>query len=76
MGDTIVSSGLSAIFPKGIDLATITGIEKPSGNNFYDIDIKFINDFKNLEQVYVVKNVLKEEQLKLEQTTQEGDSDD
>ena len=76
LGDTIVSSGFSAIFPKGIDLATITGIEKPSGNNFYDIDIKFINDFKNLEQVYVVKNVLKEEQLLLEQTTQEGDSDD
>lgn len=76
LGDTIVSSGYSAIFPQGIDLGIITSIDKPDGSNFYDIQVKYINDFKSLEMVYIVKNVLKEEQLKIEAEVQEGESND
>lgn len=76
LGDTIVSSGFSSIFPTGINLATITEIEKPEGNNFYNITVKFINDFKKLEKVYVVKNVLRAEQDKLEEEAREGDKND
>lgn len=76
LGDTIVSSGFSSIFPTGINLATITNIEKPQGNNFYDITVKFINDFKKLEKVYVVKNILREEQNQLEAEAREGDNND
>ncbi|MDB9775115.1 rod shape-determining protein MreC [Vicingaceae bacterium] len=76
LGDTVISSGYSSIFPTGINLATVTSIEKPEGKNFYDITVKLINDFKKIEKVYVVKNVLREEQDKLEAEAQEGDNND
>tara|TARA_R110002049_G_scaffold171475_2_gene337999 strand:+ start:1230 stop:2072 length:843 start_codon:yes stop_codon:yes gene_type:complete len=76
LGDTIISSGYSSIFPSGINLATITNIEKPEGNNFYAITVKFINDFNKIEKVYVVKNVLREEQDEVEKASREEDNND
>lgn len=70
-GDTIETSGYSATFPEGIVLGTILGFEKPDGENFYDISIKFINDFKHLTHVYVVKNNYQLEQQSLEEKSEE-----
>jgi rod shape-determining protein MreC len=66
IGDTIVTSGFSATFPPGIDLATIADIIKPEGENFYTIKVNFIVDYKNISQVYVIKNIMKREQQELE----------
>ena len=46
-------------------------LEKIEGENFYDIQVKFTQDYKNLVHVYVVKNIFKNEQLKLESETVE-----
>tara|TARA_B100001109_G_scaffold255714_1_gene260288 strand:+ start:1117 stop:1953 length:837 start_codon:yes stop_codon:yes gene_type:complete len=70
-GDTIVTNGFSATFPAGITMATIEEFEKIEGENFYDIQVKFTQDYKNLVHVYVVKNIFKNEQLKLESETVE-----
>lgn len=66
-GDSIVTSGYSAIFPPGIGIGTVESISVKEGN-FYDITVKLSVDFRNLKYVAVVKNILREEQKALENT--------
>jgi rod shape-determining protein MreC len=68
-GDTVVTSG-SAIFPEGIMVGTIESFQKVVGNTFYDVTIKLSTDFSQLKYVTVVHNLLREEQMKLEQSSQ------
>jgi rod shape-determining protein MreC len=65
-GDSIVTSGYSAIFPEGIYLGEISEFQLVEGNNFYDIEVDLSMDFNNLFYVYIVTNYMKEEQLELE----------
>lgn len=68
-GDTVVTSG-SGIFPEGIMAGTIESFEKIAGNTFYDVTVKLSTDFSQLKYVMVVHNLLREEQVKLEQSSQ------
>jgi len=72
-GDTIITSGYSAIFPEGIPVATIKEFTRPKGENFYFIRLKLVNDFKKLSKVYVIKNNQKLEQKKVEEKQEEND---
>jgi rod shape-determining protein MreC len=65
IGDTIVTSGFSAIFPPNINLATIKSFDTKSGN-FYTVRARLMNDFKQLHYVWVVKNLHEDESEKLE----------
>ena len=65
-GDTIVTSAYSSIFPEGIQVGVIDEFEKISGNTFFDVTIKLSTDFSRLKYVNVVNNLMKEEQLNLE----------
>jgi len=69
-GDTIVSSGFSYIFPAGLMIGTITDYRVEQGEHFYTIPFKFSVDFNSLQYVYVVKNLMKEEQESLEKSTE------
>lgn len=73
IGDTIITSGYSATFPEGIKVATIKEFSKPDGENFYDIKVRLLNDFKQLSIVYVIKNKIKLEQTELEKDTKVED---
>jgi rod shape-determining protein MreC len=66
-GDTIVTSSFSSIFPEGIMIGTVEDFEAKEGDNFYSINVRLSTDFSNLSSVYIVENVLKEEQHKLEE---------
>jgi rod shape-determining protein MreC len=66
-GDTIVTSGYSAIFPEGIMIGYIEDFDIKEGN-FYNISVKLANDMKNLTYVYLIKNNLRGEQKKLEKS--------
>ncbi len=66
-GDTIVTSGYSAIFPENIMVGTIESIEVTSGSNWYDINILLSTNFETIEYVYVVNYLFSEEQDKLEE---------
>ncbi len=68
-GDTIVSSGFSAIFPPGILIGTVDSIQRVTEDNFFDISIKLSVDYKNLMHVYVIDNKDFEERLLLENET-------
>jgi rod shape-determining protein MreC len=68
VGDTVVTSGYSNIFPEGIMIGTIKQYDVESGTNFYNIKVELSTDFKTLKYVEVVKNTRREEQIKLEST--------
>ena len=48
-------------------IGVIDNFEPKAGDNFYSIDVKLSTDFDNLSYVYIVTNVLKEEQRNLEE---------
>ncbi|AEE19635.1 MULTISPECIES: rod shape-determining protein MreC [unclassified Dokdonia] len=66
LGDTIETSGKSAIFPKGIPIGTVNEFVLDPSKNFYTLSIKLINDMTNLGHVYVVENSYKKEIIALE----------
>ncbi|MBE0661735.1 MAG: rod shape-determining protein MreC [Bacteroidales bacterium] len=64
-GDTIVTSGFSLMFPKDIMIGTITDYFIASGDHFYTVNLQFSVDFNRLSHVYVVKNLMRAEQLSI-----------
>jgi rod shape-determining protein MreC len=65
-GDTVVTSGYSAIFPPGIPVATIEDFARNSDDNFYSIKVKLLTDFKSLSNVFVIENLNQQERKELE----------
>jgi rod shape-determining protein MreC len=72
-GDTVVTTSYSAVFPENILIGTVASADIKPGENFYNIKIKLSTNFSNLTYVYVVDNVLKSEQRKLEEATVNND---
>ncbi len=70
IGDTIVTSGYSAIYPEGILIGVISDFEM-KGGNFYEITVDLSTNFKSLSQVQVINNFKKEEQTTLENSVQD-----
>jgi len=64
-GDTIVTSGYSALFPPGIPVGTIVSHAKEHDDNFYALRIKLFTDFNRLSTVRVITNDLNEELKKI-----------
>ena len=64
-GDTIVTSGLSKIFPVGIVVGYVESVDKETAN-FLKIKVKLAVDFKRINHVYVILNNKKNEQTSLE----------
>lgn len=63
--DTIVTSGLSKIFPEGIVVGYVESVDKETAN-FLKIKVKLAVDFKRINHVYVILNNKKNEQTSLE----------
>lgn len=72
-GDTIVTSGYSAVFPQGLPVGTVIDAESDRNQNFFTLRIKLLADFTTLGNVQVVVNNQAEE-LKALQTGEENDS--
>ena len=70
-GDTVMTSGYSTIFPKGILIGKVESFEVVPGSNSYDIVVKLFKNISSLQYVYVIKNVLAEEQLNLEKEVED-----
>jgi len=67
IGDTVITSGYSTIFPPDIFIGIISEISLPPGSNYYEMNVKLNNVVSNLEYVYVVGNKLKKEQKEIEE---------
>jgi rod shape-determining protein MreC len=69
IGDTIETTGYSTIFPEGLIVGTVSNFEKPGGD-FYVIDVALKTDFRKLYFVNVIGNLMKTEQVELENSFQ------
>lgn len=56
IGDTIISSGLDGIYPKGLPIGRVTKIYKKNSGLFKNIEIETFVDFSKIEEVMVILN--------------------
>lgn len=56
VGDTVVTSGYSGVFPEGIKIGIISRVEQGNDPNYLDIDIDLSTDFSSIHYVYLVDN--------------------
>jgi rod shape-determining protein MreC len=61
IGDTIISGGMSSIFPRNIPIGVISDFNLPESTNYFNISVKLFEDFGSLRNVYIVKNDFIEE---------------
>lgn len=71
-GDTVLTSAYSSHYPEGIMVGTIEEFKIEEADNFYTIKVRFSCNYKTLTNVYVIENLYKEEQDKLEKETEES----
>jgi rod shape-determining protein MreC len=69
IGDTIETTGYSAIFPEGVLIGTVSDSKK-SGSDFYKITVELFTDFKKLHYVNIIGNLKRTELLRLENQIQ------
>jgi len=55
-GDTIVTSGYSAVFPEGIPVGVIEGKARGADDNFFTLRIRLLTDFTALSTVKIITN--------------------
>ena len=67
VGDSIVTSGYSGVFPEGILIGTIATMDRTKEAPFYELKVKLAQDFRKLSYVAVVKSNLLHELDSLEQ---------
>jgi rod shape-determining protein MreC len=72
VGDTIVTSGFSSIFPEGIMLGEVESFGKEGGDNFYNIRVKLFVDFKSLAYVEIIESTKRNEIETLENLNTDG----
>ena len=65
-GDTIVTSGLSPVFPEGIAVGIVESSVLKDGDSYYTIRVRLSTNFKRLKYVEVVQN---KDQQELEELT-------
>jgi len=54
-GENVITSGLGGVFPKGIVIGTVTGVQLNKQTGMYqDVEIKPAVDFRRLEEVIVI----------------------
>lgn len=69
-GDTIVTSAYSRTFPENIMIGTVENFERKSGEYFYTVEVRLSTEFKKISHVYIVTNILKQEQEELEKRSE------
>jgi rod shape-determining protein MreC len=70
-GMHVVTSPYSSVFPQGTNIGTIVQVIDKQDDAFHTIYIKLAADIRNARQVYLITNLLREEQETLEQSQEE-----
>ncbi|MBB1286091.1 rod shape-determining protein MreC [Flavisolibacter sp. BT320] len=70
VGDSVVTSRYSYNFPSNYLIGTVSGITNDPATGFYLLKVKTAVNFSTLQQVFVVENLMREEQLKLAADTE------
>lgn len=71
VGDSIITSGFSHIFPEGLIIGTIQDYHQNTNDNTYHISVKLATQFSSLQYVTIIRNRFYEEQMLLEKTLED-----
>ena len=61
VGDTVVTSGLGGVFPKGLPLGKVTSVEAAPGSLYYTIVIEPFGNVSTNEEVMVITSLSEEQ---------------
>ena len=61
-GDSVVTSGLGGVYPKGLPVGTVSNVTKSSGSLYYDITVEPLASVGSLEEVLVVTSLSGDQQ--------------
>lgn len=64
----IITRGKSGIFPRGIPVGMVEKTVPVEGQPIWDVTILFAENYRTVQYVYVIKNIMKAEQEELEAT--------
>ncbi|MFN5415582.1 MAG: rod shape-determining protein MreC [Flavobacteriia bacterium] len=62
----VVTRGGSGYFPKGIPVGMVSSVKSIEGKPLWNVEIIFAEDFRKIQKVYVIKNLLRTEQEEVE----------
>lgn len=68
LGDTVITSGFSTVFPEGVIVGIVDDMEDSKDGLSYNLKIKLAADFGKLSNVRVLSRNGQQEQLKLERS--------
>jgi rod shape-determining protein MreC len=67
LGDSVITSGYSNMFPAGIYVGKVSAYEIESGSPFFTIYVELASDLNKLNHVFVIDNIFRNESAKLEE---------
>lgn len=56
IGDSVYTSGYSAIFPNDLPVGVISDFSIDNSSSFYEINVELCTDFGKLQNVYIINN--------------------
>ena len=65
----VVTRGGGGIFPRGLPVGKISSVEVVEGESLWDITMIFAEDFRKVQNVYIIKNLLLDEQREIEENS-------
>lgn len=75
VGDTVVTSGLGGVYPKGLPLGTVISVERVTGSMYYSIEVEPFSSAESFEEVLVITS-LTEDQRATAEDVAEADKQD
>ena len=70
VGDTVLTGINSYNYPPGWMIGTVSEIVEDKTTNFYVLRVRPSANFQNLQQVFVIENLHRDEQVALDRATQ------
>ncbi|MBA2746484.1 MAG: rod shape-determining protein MreC [Flavisolibacter sp.] len=70
VGDTVVTSKYTYNFPPDKFIGTIASVSSDPATGFYLLKIRPAVNFRNVQQVFIVENLMRDEQVQLEKETE------
>lgn len=70
-GDTFIARGSAGTFPEGVIIGEVSQVHVKEGSNYHDIEVTLSTDFEALGHVQIVMDLMRAEQLELEELTEE-----
>ena len=68
-GDSVATSGLGGVYPKGLPVGTVSNVTKSSGSLYYDITVEPLASVGSLEEVLVITSLSGDQQATADDAT-------